>query len=180
MTFENPIPHRATAFIALGGNLCEPERQIARTFADLGALPATRLVACSSLYRSAPVGFREQPDFINAVVQVETGLNARDLLRHLLELEQRRGRVREFRNAPRILDLDLLLHGDRAFHDPELTLPHPRMHERAFVLLPLCEIAPHCVIPGRGAAADLLVCCAGQPIEKITESQGLVAAAAAG
>lgn len=182
MTFDPPVLHRTTAFIALGSNLCEPERQVARTFDELGALSATRLVACSSLYRSAPVGFREQPDFINAVVQVETGLNAHDLLRHLLELEQRRGRVREFHNAPRILDLDLLLHGELSFHDPELTLPHPRMHERAFVLLPLCEIAPHCVIPGRGAVADLLARCAGQPIERVAEGCGLTAfpAAAAG
>ena len=125
-------------------------------FAALAALPSTRLTAKSSLYRSAPVGYADQPDFINAVAALETALAPRTLLDALLALERGQGRVRDFPNAPRTLDLDVLLYGELQWHEHGLTIPHPRMHERAFVLLPLTEIAPQCVIPGRGKAADLL------------------------
>jgi 2-amino-4-hydroxy-6-hydroxymethyldihydropteridine diphosphokinase len=145
-----------TAFIALGSNLEHPEAQIEAAFAQLAALPSTRLKSHSALYRSIPVGYADQPDFINAVAAVETALAPHALLDALLELEARRGRVREFRNAPRTLDLDVLLYDDLRLDEPGLTIPHPRMHERAFVLLPLAEIAPDCVIPGRGALAQLL------------------------
>jgi 2-amino-4-hydroxy-6-hydroxymethyldihydropteridine diphosphokinase len=154
------------AFIALGSNLANPALQVRRAFADLSQLPAGRLLNCSAIYRSAPVGRLDQPDFINAVAQIETALTPHDLLKALLEIECRRGRVRELLNAPRILDLDLLLYADLQCHEPGLTLPHPRMHQRAFVLQPLMEIAPDCCIPGHGAVAGLLAACAGQRIER--------------
>ena len=160
-----PLSHRA--FVALGSNLAEPEAQVLQAFAALNALPQTQLRAQSALYRSAPVGYAAQPDFINAVVLLETALSAPDLLQSLLNIERDCGRIREFRNAPRTLDLDLLLYGDLIMHEAGLTLPHPRMHERAFVLLPLLEIAPDCIIPGKGLAADYLAAVDAQAIERI-------------
>ena len=155
------------AFIGLGANLGDPETQVRRAFAALAELPRTRLLAASSLYRSAPVGVVAQLDFVNAVAEVETALTARALLEALLAEERRFGRTREFPNAPRTLDLDLLLYGDRVIAEPGLVVPHPRMHERAFVLAPLAEIAPDIAIPGKGRAAALLAACADQKIEKI-------------
>ena len=145
-----------TAFIALGSNLDDPEQQIRKGLRELAALPETRLVSASSLYRSAPVGYRDQADFVNAVACIETKLPPRALLDHLLAIERRHGRVREFPNAPRTLDLDIALYGDLALREPGLTIPHPRMHERAFVIVPLAEIAPGAPVPGRGSVADLL------------------------
>jgi 2-amino-4-hydroxy-6-hydroxymethyldihydropteridine diphosphokinase len=155
------------AFIALGSNLAEPEVQVNQAFAALAQLPQSRLLAQSSLYRSAPVGYAEQADFINAVAHIETGLAPHDLLQSLLGIERTFGRVRDFRNAPRTLDLDLLLYADLMFHEPGLTLPHPRMHERAFVLLPLVEIAPDCEIPGKGKAKNWLVRVGDQTITRV-------------
>ena len=155
------------AFVGLGANLGEPEAQVRRALAALAELPGTRLLAASSLYRSAPVGVVAQLDFINAVAAVETALTARALLDALLAMEARFGRRREFPGAPRTLDLDLLLYGDRVIVEPELVVPHPRMHERAFVLAPLAEIAPDIAIPGKGRAAALLATCADQRIAKI-------------
>lgn len=154
------------AYVALGANLGEPVAHLRAAVADLDALPGTRVVARSSLYRSAPVGLVDQPDFINAVVAVDTALEALPLLRTLLAIEARHGRVRSVPNAPRTLDLDLLMHGDAILASAELTLPHPRMHERAFVLLPLLEIAPHVDLPGLGAARAFLPAVAGQAIER--------------
>ena len=118
-------------------------------------LPQTRLARMSSLYRSAPVGYKEQPDFINAVAQIETALTPRMLLDELLAIERRHGRKRDFPNAPRTLDLDIVLYDEVVLHEPGLTIPHPRMHERAFVMLPLAEIAPDVMIPGRGPASEI-------------------------
>lgn len=145
-----------TAFIALGANLQDPQRQIAAGFAELAALPHTRVLRRSSLFRSAPVGYADQPDFINAVACIETALGPQELLAALLAIERRHGRVREFPNAPRTLDLDIALYGDLALHEHGLTIPHPRMHERAFVMVPLAEIAPDCVVPGRGRVSELM------------------------
>ena len=145
-----------TVFVALGANLDHPELQVEAGIRELADLPQTRLVRRSSLYRSAPVGYRDQPDFVNAVAQIETGLKPRDLLEALLAIELRRGRVRDFPNAPRTLDLDIVLYGSLTLHEPGLTIPHPRMHQRAFVILPLAEIAPEALIPGRGRIADLV------------------------
>lgn len=152
------------AYIGLGANLNDPAQQVAYAFSELDRIPTTRLVARSSLYATAPVGYLDQPDFINAVAQVETALAPRSLLAALLDIEQRHGRERSFRNAPRTLDLDLLLYGAAHFHEDHLTLPHPRMTERAFVLLPLVEIAPELTIPGRGRAADWIASCAEQSV----------------
>lgn len=152
------------ATIGLGANLDDPAAQVEYALTELDRLPGTRLLARSGLYASAPVGHLDQPDFINAVAQVETTLPPRALLEALLDIEHRHGRERSFRNAPRTLDLDLLLHGDAHFHEDGLTLPHPRMTERAFVLLPLLAIAPDTRIPGRGRAADWLAACADQRV----------------
>ncbi len=152
------------ATIGLGANLNDPAAQVEYALAELDRLPATRLLARSALYASAPVGYVDQPDFINAVAQVETGLAPRALLAALLDIEHRHGRERSFRNAPRTLDLDLLLYGNAHFHEDGLSLPHPRMSERAFVLLPLLEVAPDSVIPGRGRAADWLASVTDQAV----------------
>lgn len=137
------------AAIALGSNLDDPESHVTRAFADLAALPHTRVLARSSLHRTKPVGYADQPDFINAVALVETALSPRDLLDALLEVERRHGRVREIPNGPRTLDLDIVLYGDALIEEPGLTIPHPRAHERAFVMDPLREVWPEVVIPAR-------------------------------
>ena len=155
---------KVIATIGLGANLNDPAAQVEYALAELDRLPGTRLRARSSLYASAPVGYVDQPDFINAVAQVETELAPRALLDALLEIEHRHGRERSFRNAPRTLDLDLLLYGNAHFHEEGLTLPHPRMCERGFVLLPLLEIAPDTLVPGQGRAADWLAACADQSV----------------
>jgi len=160
-----------TAFIALGANLDRPELQVEAGIRELAGLPQTRLVIRSSLYRSAPVGYSDQPDFINAVAQIETGLQPRELLEALLAIEQRHGRVRDFPNAPRTLDLDIVLYGSLALHEPGLTIPHPRMHERAFVIVPLAEIAPDTVVPGRGRIADLVGNVDGAGMSRLADLQ---------
>lgn len=157
--------HRA--YVALGSNLQRPEAQVRAAFDALSALADTRVVRRSSLYRSAPVGYADQPDFINAVAEIATRLAPHDLLNALLAVEREAGRQREFRNAPRTLDLDLLLYDDLALHEPGLTLPHPRMHERAFVLLPLIEIAPDVTIPGKGSAREWHNRCPDTSIERV-------------
>jgi 2-amino-4-hydroxy-6-hydroxymethyldihydropteridine diphosphokinase len=155
------------AFIGLGSNLADPVAQMRHALEALNGLPQTRVVHKSSLYRSAPVGYLDQPDFINAVAQVETGLAPHALLDALLALEKECGRTREFRNAPRTLDLDVLLYDDLILHEHGLTIPHPQMHLRAFVLQPLLEIAPDCVIPGVGSARESVLQCEGQTLERL-------------
>jgi 2-amino-4-hydroxy-6-hydroxymethyldihydropteridine diphosphokinase len=161
-----------TAYVALGSNLLEPRRQLREAFDALACLPATQLVACSSLYRSAPVGYADQPDFVNAVAAIRTALAPRALLDALLALERAHGRVREFPNAPRTLDLDIVLYGEQVIHEPGLSVPHPRMHERAFVVVPLAEIAPQAAVPGRGRVRDLL---AGVDTASVTRLRGIAA-----
>ena len=131
------------AYVGIGSNLQDPRAQVVEALQELDRLPQTRVVRKSSLYRSAPVGHAAQPDFVNAVAQLETALPAERLLAEMQQVEARHGRERSFANAPRTLDLDLLLFGDARVDTPELQVPHPRMHERAFVLKPLLEIAPH-------------------------------------
>jgi 2-amino-4-hydroxy-6-hydroxymethyldihydropteridine diphosphokinase len=157
----------AVAYVGIGSNLQDPLRQVRDAFAELDHLLHTRVVKQSSLYRTAPVGHTAQPEFINAVAQLETGLPAERLLAELQEIELRHGRARSFANAPRTLDLDLLLYGAAELVQPQLQVPHPRMHERAFVLKPLVEIAPDLSIPGRGAAKVLLAACGQQKVERI-------------
>ena len=148
------------AWVALGANLGDACASVRAAIEALGRLPQTQLLRASSLYRSAPWQ-AEGADFINAVAQVQTGLNAPELLRALQALEQAAGRERPWRNAPRTLDLDLLEYGSARIESESLTLPHPRLHERAFVLLPLADIAPERV------SAAALARVAGQRIEKL-------------
>lgn len=148
-----------TVYIGLGSNLAEPAMQVRRACEALGQLPESRLLACSSLYSSPPMGPPDQPDYINAVAALETPLSPHDLLAELQAIEQAQGRVRERRWGARTLDLDLLLYGDRQIDDQQLTVPHVGLPERAFVLYPLQEIAPTLVIPGQGPLADLVTRC---------------------
>lgn len=143
------------AFIGVGANLGEPRALVERGIAALRALPRSEVVAQSSLYASKPVD-AQGPDFVNAVVALDTAMPAIELLRALQAIEYRHGRVRSTTNAPRTLDLDLLAYGAMRSDDPVLTLPHPRLHERAFVLQPLLEIAPQFEAPGLGPLAAWL------------------------
>lgn len=150
--------HWRPAYIGLGSNLQGPARQLESAFEHLAALPETRLVARSSLYRSAPFGGIEQPDFVNAVASLLTRLTARELLVALQDIERRRGRERGgSRWGPRILDLDLLAYGNERISEVDLTVPHPGIVERNFVLLPLLEVAPHLSIAGLGRIAAIPV-----------------------
>lgn len=158
------------AYIALGANLDDPVAQVSRAMTALRSLPQSTLLRASSLYRTAPVGIHGQPDFINAVAALETTLAPESLLDALLAVEVEFGRRRDYPLAPRTLDLDLLLYGDEVIDTTKLTLPHPRMHLRAFVLRPLLEIAPDCRIPGRGAAAAWLPAASKQAIEQMAAS----------
>ncbi|OGS75667.1 MAG: 2-amino-4-hydroxy-6-hydroxymethyldihydropteridine diphosphokinase [Gallionellales bacterium GWA2_55_18] len=162
------MPH--IAFIGLGSNLEDPRSQLQRAFTELDGLPETRLVACSSLYRSAPMGYLDQPEFVNAVAKIETTLPPQALLQGLLNIEYRHGRERTFRNAPRTLDLDILLYGDTQLHEHGLTIPHPQMHLRPFVLQPLLEIAPDAAIPGIGRVVMALDKCRNQVLEMLADA----------
>ena len=143
------------AYIALGSNMNDPVAQVASGVEALAMLPDSRVAAISSLYRTAPVGYLQQPDFVNAVAMIETALDPRALLEALLAIESRHGRVRDVPNGPRTLDLDILLYGDARHDDAELTIPHARLHERAFVLVPLAEIAEDVLVPGHGSVREL-------------------------
>ena len=155
------------AYVGLGANLGEPRRQLETAMEELRKLSAPGAFLASHLYRSAPVGYADQPDFLNAVVRLDTDLAPEALPGELQAIEARHGRERRFANAPRTLDLDLLLYGDRVVSGPGLVLPHPRAHERAFVLKPLAEIAPEVAVPGRGTASALLAACPDQDVERI-------------
>lgn len=158
----------ARAYIGIGGNLDDPVSQVRRALQALAVLPACRRVACSPLYRTAPVGGPpDQPDYINAVAALDTTLAPKNLLAALQALEEARGRVRTERWGPRTLDLDLLLYDRRVSDDPALTLPHPRLHERAFVLYPLYDIAPDLDIPGRGSLVELMARCPARTIARL-------------
>lgn len=160
----------ALAYIALGSNLCEPIQQVTDAIQALNAISNTTLVAQSSLYRSAPVGYDNQPDFINAVASVETTLSPEDLLTAMFDVENAFGRERPFPNAPRILDLDLLLYEQKTRQTKRLVLPHPRMHTRAFVMHPLAEIAPDLVLPAHGNVQALAQTLCNQEIEQLPHS----------
>jgi 2-amino-4-hydroxy-6-hydroxymethyldihydropteridine diphosphokinase len=144
-----------TVFIGLGSNLDDPPAQIRGALTTLAAMLETRLVRHSSFYRNPPVGYLDQPEFVNAVAEIRTRLAPRELLDQIHALERNHGRTRDVPNAPRTLDLDILLYGDLVVDEPGLTIPHPRMLERAFVLVPLAELAPETMVPGKGRVADL-------------------------
>ena len=160
------------AYIALGSNLAgdldSPASQVIRAFQAIEQLPKTKLIKQSSLYQSAAVGYLNQPDFINAVVEISTQLSPETLLEKLLNIEHEAGRERPFANAPRVLDCDLLLYDDVTMHTEKLTLPHPRMFNRGFVLLPLAEIAPELIIPNGGNVVKLALAFQNQDIKKLT------------
>jgi len=156
------------AFVGVGANLGDTAAQVRAAIGALAALPGTRLVAASSLYRTAPLGYADQPDFVNAAVLLETALAPRALLEALQAVEARSGRARSFKDAPRVLDLDLLLYGGELLQEPDLVVPHPRLHSRAFALAPVVEIDPDAVIPGRGPAKEWLARCADQRVERIS------------
>ncbi len=162
---------RREAWIGLGANLGDTRATLRAAFSALAALPRTRLRARSSLYRSAPID-AGGPDYLNAVALIDTGLDAHELLAHLRAIERQHGRERLYPNSPRTLDLDLLLYGDAQIESPTLTVPHPRLHARAFVLAPLAELAPALSIPGRGRVDDLLPGVAAQPIERLAGTAG--------
>ena len=145
------------AFVGLGSNLDEPAAQLRHAIERLAGLQATSVISVSSVYRSAPFGPVAQPDFLNAAVQLRTALQPVELLRALLAIEEDQGRVRGERWGPRRIDLDLLVYADHVCDTDELTLPHPGIAARNFVLLPLQEIAPELVIPGLGRVADIAV-----------------------
>jgi 2-amino-4-hydroxy-6-hydroxymethyldihydropteridine diphosphokinase len=153
------------AWIGLGANLGDAEDSLRRALAAIARLPQSRLVAVSSVYRTAPID-STGPDYFNAVAAIDTELDPKALLVALQAIEQAHGRERPYRNAPRTLDLDLLLHGDVQMDTAELTLPHPRLHQRAFVLRPLLELDPVLCDPQGRPLAAYLSAVAGQGIER--------------
>jgi 2-amino-4-hydroxy-6-hydroxymethyldihydropteridine diphosphokinase len=155
------------AYVGIGSNQGDARAHVLAAFDELDALPDTQLAARSSLYRSAPVDAPGQADYVNAVAALDTDLSPAQLLDALQGIERRHGRERPHANAPRTLDLDLLTYGDLVLVSPLLTLPHPRMHARAFVLRPLLELDARAEVPGRGSAADLLAACADQRLERL-------------
>lgn len=157
------------AYVALGGNLGDPRRQLLDAVDALAHLPGTRLLRRSRLYRTPPWGVLEQPPFVNAAALLETTLAPHALLDALLAIEHGAGRVRAERNGPRTLDLDLLHMEGVRLDDERLTLPHPRIAERAFVLLPLNDVAPDLLLPGQGRVADLLAMVDTQGCERLAE-----------
>jgi 2-amino-4-hydroxy-6-hydroxymethyldihydropteridine diphosphokinase len=156
------------AYVGLGANLGAARDAVERALAQLALLPATTLVARSSLFRTAPVD-ADGPEYVNAVAALDTGLSAPALLAHLHALEAAHGRLRPYLNAPRTLDLDLLLWGDMRSDVPALRLPHPRMHLRGFVLEPLAELAPELQIPGRGPLSKWRALSAGQDVQRMPD-----------
>ena len=155
------------AYLGLGSNLAHPRRQLARALRSIGRLPGTHIVAASPNYVTAPVGVDDvQPDYANGVVVVRTTLGPRALLAALHRIERRQLRRRSRRNAPRTLDIDVLLYGRRRIRTADLTVPHPRMHERAFVLRPLVDVDSTLTIPGRGLARRYLPSVRGQRVAR--------------
>lgn len=148
--------HWRPAYVALGSNLDHPARQVRRALEGLGGLPDTRLIARSRLWRSPPLGPPDQPEYVNAVAGLLTRLDGQGMLAWLQELERRLGRTLPVvRWGPRVIDLDLLMLGREQVPGPALTLPHPGLHERDFVLYPLAEVAPTLWVPGRGRVETL-------------------------
>ena len=164
----NSVATMTRVYIGIGSNLQEPIQQVQQAIAALSQLPSTQLLSRSRLYRSSPMGSQDQPDYINAVAEIETTLTPLELLQALNEIERTQGRVRDgSRWGPRTIDLDILLFGDECINLPQLTIPHPGLHERNFVLYPLQEIAPALEIPGRGELVTLVANCPASGLEPI-------------
>ena len=164
------MPQTHFAVIALGSNLADPARQVRAALSALEAHPQIQIEKTSSLYLTAPVGYDNQPDFVNAVCSVRTSLDGVSLLAVLNRIEADFGRERTFRNAPRTLDLDIIDFDGISSDDPHLTLPHPRAHERSFVMKPLAEILPDFVLGGHGQAADLAAALGEEGIRLLEEA----------
>jgi 2-amino-4-hydroxy-6-hydroxymethyldihydropteridine diphosphokinase len=159
---------RLLAYIGIGSNLANPVAQVQEAIEELGAIPDSILIARSSLYSSKPMGAAGQPDYVNAVVAIDTVLSAQALMQALQNIERRQGRERTGEKwGPRILDLDLLLYGGRVIDTADLTVPHPGLHERDFVLVPLEEIAGDINIPGRGMLSALISRCENHSLRKL-------------
>lgn len=157
-----------TAYIGIGSNLDNPQQQVRKALAALAQITDTNLLKCSSLYRSAPMGPPDQPEYVNAVASVTTRLPAAELLAALQIIENRLGRVRTGVHwGPRIIDLDLLLFGTEEIRTTELTVPHPGIRQREFVLYPLAEIAPNLYIPGQGELSEMLAQCPRRGLERL-------------
>lgn len=137
-----------TAYLGLGANLGNRQKTMRQALEELAAQPTIEVVAVSSLYQTAPVGMTDQPDFLNAAAAIRTTLMPQELLAHILQLEQKLGRLRTVRWGPRTIDIDILMYGSEEIKQPKLTVPHPRLGERAFALVPLAEIAPDLCFPG--------------------------------
>jgi 2-amino-4-hydroxy-6-hydroxymethyldihydropteridine diphosphokinase len=157
---------KVIAFVGLGANLGDAQGTVQRATIALGSIPSTRLITQSSLFRTAPIDATGN-DYVNSVAQLETTLDASTLLSHLQRIEDVFGRERPFPNAPRTLDLDLLLFGQQRIVTADLIVPHPRLTERAFTLIPLLQLDPLLIIPGRGPAHQFVANVAGQAIRKI-------------
>jgi 2-amino-4-hydroxy-6-hydroxymethyldihydropteridine diphosphokinase len=159
---------RLMAYIGIGSNLDNPVAQVREAIAELGAIPDSILIARSSLYGSRPMGAPAQPDYVNAVVAIDTVLSPQALLQALQAIERRQGRERTGEKwGPRVLDLDLLLYGSRVINTADLTVPHPGLHERDFVLVPLEEIAGDIIIPGRGMLSAFMSRCESHSLRKL-------------
>lgn len=155
------------AYIGLGSNLEAPVNQVQTAITELAGIRQSRLLRSSSLYQTAPLGPAGQPDYINAVAALQTSLSADDLLTELQQLENRHQRVRRDRWGARTLDLDLLLYGDEIIKSERLTVPHPRLGERNFVLIPLLEIAPDLILPDNQALAELAMRCSRDGLQRL-------------
>lgn len=165
---QNPEIDCVVAYIGLGSNLENPAEQIVSARAAVAQIDEVKELAFSSLYRSSPMGPQDQPDYVNAVMGIATGLQAIDLLRCLQRIENEHGRVRTgLRWGARTLDLDMLVYDERTINEPDLIVPHPGIAERAFVLYPLYEIAPQLSIPGKGKIADLLAQCPMNGLQRL-------------
>ena len=170
MTTQTPaisLPLQTIAYIGLGANLGDAVATLKAATQAMAKIPLTQFLVVSSFYRSAPID-ADGDDYVNAVAQIQTQLTPEQLLTALQNIEQHFGRTRAYQNAPRTLDCDLLLYGQINIDQPRLQIPHPRMHQRAFVLLPLLEITPALTIPNLGAAQSFVADVATQKIEKIT------------
>lgn len=159
------------AYIGLGSNLDDPQQQVRTAIDDIAAIEDSHLVAQSSLYHSPPMGPQDQPDYINAVVAIETGLTPHQLLDALQQIEHRHGRIRKRHWGERTLDLDILVYADKVIDDKRLTVPHPGIAERAFVIYPLAEIAPALQIPGLGQPETLKQHCPPEGLSPLENTQ---------
>jgi 2-amino-4-hydroxy-6-hydroxymethyldihydropteridine diphosphokinase len=156
------------AYIGIGSNLDDPASQVKEALEELDGIPDSVLVSQSSLYASKPMGSADQPDYVNAVAALDTLLSAEELLQALQKIEQRLGRERDGEKwGPRIIDLDLLLYGKKTIKTDTLTVPHPGLHERDFVIIPLAEIAGNLNIPGKGLLSTLIAACENHSVRKL-------------